>query len=93
MLVAESFFRGERFQSEEPGHDEAQAFSLQKLWTGLKDSTREHLLARARVVVPGTTNLIRAAERFFSGVPQPPPPWRLLPESSGACKYSMLPNP
>ena len=27
-------------------------------------------------------NLIRVAERFFSGVPQPPPPWRLLPESS-----------
>ena len=26
-------------------------------------------------------NLIRVAERFFSGVPQPPPPWRLLPES------------
>jgi hypothetical protein len=25
--------------------------------------------------------LIRVAERFFSGVPQPPPPWRLLPES------------
>src|SRR5205085_7242453 len=24
---------------------------------------------------------IRVAERFFSGVPQPPPPWRLLPES------------
>ncbi len=23
---------------------------------------------------------IRVAERFFSGVPQPPPPWRLLPE-------------
>ena len=25
--------------------------------------------------------LIRVAERFFSGVPQPPPHWRLLPES------------
>src|SRR5215510_2395272 len=26
-------------------------------------------------------NLIRVAERFFSGIPQSPPPWRLLPES------------
>jgi hypothetical protein len=24
---------------------------------------------------------IQATERFFSGVPQPPPPWRLWPES------------
>ena len=27
---------------------------------------------------------VRAAERFFSGVPQPPPPWRPSPESAKA---------
>src|SRR6266487_3304378 len=32
--------------------------------------------------------VVRAAERFFSGLPQPPPSWRLLPEL-----YSVVPQP
>jgi len=44
-----------------------------------------HPILRAPVGIGWTAwlfeDLIRVAERFFSGVPQPPPPWRLLPES------------
>ena len=50
-----------------------------------RTDARAMTVAENITVCPSATdrNLIRVPERFFSGVPQPPPPWRLAPESSG----------